>query len=357
MVRDTVSFLAGEGRRVFLDAEHFFDGYAADRAYALEVVRAAMESGAEVVALCDTNGGMLPDAGRRRRRRRGRAPRRRRVGIHCHNDTGCAVANSMAAVDAGATHVQGTINGYGERTGNADLLTVVSNLQIKRGLPLLETDRLREATRIAHSISEITNVPPYSRQPYVGCQRLRAQGRPARQRDQGRPRPLPAHRPRSTSATTCGCWCPTWPVAPASSSRAASSAATCPDDDDAAASASWPRSRTLELRGYTFDAADASFELLLRREVEGAGHDFFEVESWRVITDARGGEDALSEATVKVRGRRRAGRRAPARATARSTRSTTRCARRSRRPTPSSTSSSSSTSGCASSTPRTAPTP
>ena len=158
----------GEGRRVFLDAEHFFDGYAADRAYALEVVRAAMESGAEVVALCDTNGGMLPDqiadvvadaVG----------TTSARVGIHCHNDTGCAVANSMAAVDAGATHVQGTINGYGERTGNADLLTVVSNLQIKRGLPLLETGRLREATRIAHAIAEITNVPPYSRQPYVGA--------------------------------------------------------------------------------------------------------------------------------------------------------------------------------------------
>jgi 2-isopropylmalate synthase len=168
MVRDTVSFLRGEGRRVFLDAEHFFDGYSADRRYALEVVSAAMESGAEVVALCDTNGGMLPDqisdvvADTV-------AATQARVGIHCHNDTGCAVANSMAAVDAGASHVQGTINGYGERTGNADLLTVVSNLQIKRGLPLLEAGRLRDATRIAHSISEITNVPPYSRQPYVGA--------------------------------------------------------------------------------------------------------------------------------------------------------------------------------------------
>jgi 2-isopropylmalate synthase len=168
MVRDTVAFLAGEGRRVFLDAEHFFDGYAADRAYALEVIRAAMESGAEVVALCDTNGGMLPgqigdvvaDAV---------AATSARLGIHCHNDTGCAVANSMAAVAAGATHVQGTINGYGERTGNADLLTVVSNLQIKQGIPLLESAQLREATRIAHAISEITNVPPYSRQPYVGA--------------------------------------------------------------------------------------------------------------------------------------------------------------------------------------------
>src|SRR5665648_763891 len=167
MIRDTVSFLRGEGRRVFLDAEHFFDGYLADRAHALEVLRVAAEAGAEVIALCDTNGGMLPplvsdivadvlDASGAR------------LGIHCANDTGCAVANSLAAVAAGATHIQGTINGYGERTGNADLLTVVSNLQIKQGRKVLPESRLREATRIAHAISEITNVPPYSRQPYVG---------------------------------------------------------------------------------------------------------------------------------------------------------------------------------------------
>ena len=90
------------------------------------------------------------------------------LGVHCHNDTGCAVANTMAAVDAGATHVQGTVNGYGERTGNANILTLVSNLQIKQGMSLLAPERLREATRIAHAISEVTNVPPYSRQPYVG---------------------------------------------------------------------------------------------------------------------------------------------------------------------------------------------
>ena len=114
MIRDTVSFLRAEGRRVFVDAEHFFDGYAGDRAYALEAVRAAAEAGAEVIALCDTNGGMLPtqvadvvaDVV---------AATGARIGIHCHNDTGCAVANSMAAIDAGASHVQGTINGYGER--------------------------------------------------------------------------------------------------------------------------------------------------------------------------------------------------------------------------------------------------
>ncbi len=297
MVRDTVSFLTGEGRRVFLDAEHFFDGYAADRAYALEVLRAAMESGAEVVALCDTNGGMLPDqvadvvAD-------AVSSTSARVGIHCHNDTGCAVANSMAAVDAGATHVQGTINGYGERTGNADLLTVVSNLQIKRGLPLLEAGRLREATRIAHSISEITNVPPYSRQPYVGASAF-------------------AHKAglhASAIRIDPDLYQHTDPVHVGNDMRMLVSDMAGRasielkgrelgydlSGDDELLSRVLAKVKELELAGYTFDAADASFELLLRREVEGKGLDFFAVESWRVITDARGEASALSEATVKL---------------------------------------------------------
>ena len=131
--------------------------------------------------------------GRRRGARRALETTGVRVGIHCHNDTGCAVANTLAAVDAGATHVQGTLNGYGERTGNADLVSVVANLELKLGRPVLPEGRLRDATRIAHAVAEVTNFPPASRQPYVGSQRVRAQGRAARQRDQGRPEPLPAH--------------------------------------------------------------------------------------------------------------------------------------------------------------------
>src|SRR3954464_4076569 len=167
MIRDTVAFLVGEGRRVFLDAEHFFDGYRHDAAYALEAVRGAggggagggaayaleagrvaAEAGADVVALCDTNGGMLPHqvADVVHAVRSGSDAT---LGIHCHNDTGCAVANTLAAVDAGAAHVQGTLNGYGERTGNADLLAVVANLEIKLGRQVLPPGRLGEATRIA----------------------------------------------------------------------------------------------------------------------------------------------------------------------------------------------------------------
>ncbi|MFL6062665.1 MAG: citramalate synthase, partial [Marmoricola sp.] len=167
MVRDTVSHLTAEGQRVFLDAEHFFNGYRDNRDYALEVLRTAFEAGAEVAALCDTNGGMLPnwvsdvvqDVV---------ASTGGRIGIHAHNDTGCAVANSLAAVDAGATHVQGCINGYGERTGNADLINVVANLELKLDKQVLPHGLLREATRIAHAVAEVTNVPPSSRQPYGG---------------------------------------------------------------------------------------------------------------------------------------------------------------------------------------------
>ncbi len=302
MIRDTVSFLRSEGRRVFLDAEHFFDGYAADRAYALEAVRVAAESGAEVIALCDTNGGMLP----------GRVAdvvadvvgaTGARIGIHCHNDTGCAVANSMAAVDAGATHVQGTINGYGERTGNANLITIVANLQLKAGLDLIDPGRLRESTRISHAISEVTNVAPYSRQPYTGSSAF-------------------AHKAglhASAIKIDPDLYQHLDPVSVGNDMRMLVSDMAGrasielksrelgfdldPEDEQDAdlVRRVLAKVKELELRGYTFDAADASFELLLRREVAGGLPDYFDIESWRVITDSRGAEDAVSEATVKLR--------------------------------------------------------
>ena len=166
MISDTVKFLTGEGRRVFIDAEHFFDGYRANPAYALEVVKTSADAGAEVVVLCDTNGGMLPgwmgevvDAA-------GQVGVD--LGIHCHNDTGCAVANTIAAVDAGAMHVQGTINGHGERTGNADLITVLANLQLKYGWNIVAPDALAKVTATSHAVAAITHVQPNTRQPYVG---------------------------------------------------------------------------------------------------------------------------------------------------------------------------------------------
>ena len=298
MVRDTVTHLRAEGQTVFLDAEHFFDGYRRNRAYALEVLRTAAEAGAEVVALCDTNGGMLPDwvtevvqdvlisTGAR-------------VGIHAHNDTGCAVANSLAAVAAGATHVQGTVNGYGERTGNADLITVVANLELKTERQVVPAGMLRDATRIAHAIAEVTNFPPASRQPYVGTSAF-------------------AHKAglhASAIKVDPNLYQHMDPVGVGNDMRLLVS--------DMAGRASielkgkelgfdlsgdrelvtrvTDRVKAMEQRGFTFEAADASFELLLVEEVEGARPCYFDVESWRVITETRTGDEALSEATVKLR--------------------------------------------------------
>ncbi|MEE1617138.1 citramalate synthase [Brachybacterium sp. J153] len=174
MVRDTVEHLRGLDREVFVDAEHFFDGYLHDADYTASVVIAAYEAGAASVVLCDTNGGMLPhqvteivEDLRGRLDAAGLADAR--LGAHTHNDSGCAVANALTAVRAGITHVQGCVNGYGERTGNADLVTLLADLQLKMGLELLPAETLAETTRIAHAIGEIVNMPVTSRAPYVGA--------------------------------------------------------------------------------------------------------------------------------------------------------------------------------------------
>jgi 2-isopropylmalate synthase len=297
MISDTVAFLLSEGRRVFLDAEHFFDGFASDPAYALQVVRTAIDAGVEVVALCDTNGGMLPDRIAdvvRAVQDATAAP----LGIHCHNDTGCAVANSVAAVEAGAVHVQGTLNGYGERTGNADLLAVVANLELKHGRPVLPDGRLREATRIAHAVSEITNVPPYSRQPYVGASAFTHK----------------AGLHASAVKVDPGLYQHTDPARVGNDMRLLVSEMAgrasielkgrqlgydLSQDRDLVTRVA-DRVKVLEAKGYTFEAADASFEILLREEIEGRRPSFFEVESWRVITESRPDAEATSEATVKL---------------------------------------------------------
>ncbi|WP_235734727.1 citramalate synthase [Nocardioides alcanivorans] len=305
MVRDTVSHLRAEGQRVFLDAEHFFDGYRENRAYALEVLRTAAEAGTEVVALCDTNGGMLPPwvadvvhdvidtTGVR-------------VGIHCHNDTGCAVANSLAAVDAGASHVQGTVNGYGERTGNADLVTVVANLQLKLDRQVLPEGLLADATRIAHAVADVTNVPPASRQPYVGTSAF-------------------AHKAglhASAIKVDPFLYQHLDPMEVGNDMRLLVSdmagrasielkarqlgfdLSSETDEGRAVITRVTDSVKEKEARGYTFEAADASFELLLVEEVEGHPVSFFDVESWRVITETVDrvvpDEEAVSEATVKL---------------------------------------------------------
>ena len=332
MIADTVRHLTSEGQRVFLDAEHFFDGYRSNPAYALECVRAAAEAGAAVIALCDTNGGMMPtelgDTVRAVAEATGA-----RLGIHCHDDTGCGVANTLVAVEAGVSHVQGTANGYGERAGNANLFSVVAGLQLKKGQQVLQGAGIAEMTRIAHAISEVTNVTPDTHQPYVGVSafahkaglhasairvdpmlyqhidpaagrqrhadaRLR-HGRPGLDRAQGpraglRPvRRQGGHRPGHR---------------PGQGARGAG----------------------LLVRGGRRELRAAA-----ARRAGGRARRHFTVESWRVIVEQREDGVVTSEATVRLDGQGRARGRRRARATARSTRSTARCAPPWSRPSPS----------------------
>jgi 2-isopropylmalate synthase len=167
MIEDTVSYLVAQGRRVMYDAEHFFDGYTSDSSYALETLRAAKRGGAEVLVLCDTNGGGLPWR-IEEVTRAAVAALEHPIGIHAHDDTGCAVANSLAAVRGGARQVQGTVNGYGERCGNANLTVVVPNLELKMGLEAVGAPHLAELTHLSKYVAERANVTPDHHMPYAG---------------------------------------------------------------------------------------------------------------------------------------------------------------------------------------------
>jgi len=298
MVRDTVAHLRAEGQRVFLDAEHFFDGYRDNRDYALEVLRTAAEAGAEVTALCDTNGGMLPpwvadvvdDV---------IASTGVRVGIHCHNDTGCAVANTLAAVDAGATHVQGTLNGYGERTGNADLVSVVANLQLKLGRDVLPAGHLREATRIAHAVAEVTNFPPASRQPYVGVSAFAHKAGLHASAIKVDPN-LYQHMEPTLVGNDMRLLISDMAGRASIELKGRELGFELGADKELVTRVT-NKVKDLESRGYTFEAADASFELMLVEAVEGTRPSYVDIESWRVITDSKPGGEAVSEATIKLR--------------------------------------------------------
>jgi len=297
MIRDTVAHLTAEGRRVFLDAEHFFDGYRANPGYALEVVRAAAEAGAAVVALCDTNGGMLPaelgdvvttvaDA------------TGARLGIHCHDDAACAVANTLVAVEAGVTHVQGTANGYGERCGNANLFSVVAGLQLKKGRSVLPDGCLGDMSRIAHAISEITNVAPDTHQPYVGMSAFAHKAGLHASAVKVDPMlyqhvdpALTGNDMRMLVSDMAG---------RASVELKGRELGYDLSGDRGLTGAVVDRVKALEARGYTFEAADASFELLLRDELSAQRLRHFDVESWRVIVERRPDGALVSEATVKL---------------------------------------------------------
>ncbi len=306
MIADTVSYLVAEGHRVVVDAEHFFDGYRYDAAYARAAVETAFEAGAGVVALCDTNGGMVPAwVSQIVAEVRDALGPQAVLGMHAHNDSGCAVANTLAAVEAGCAHVQGTINGYGERTGNADLLAVVANLELKYGLPVLArqedgTSRLTDLTRIAHAISEITNISPFARSPYVGASAFAHKAGLHASAIRVDP-DLYQHIDPARIGNDMRM------LVSDMAGRASIELKGRELGFDLSASPEvlsrvTERVKDAEARGYTYEAADASFELLLVEEIEGKRPQYFSVESWRTIVERVGGRGtpANAEATVKL---------------------------------------------------------
>jgi 2-isopropylmalate synthase len=295
MIAESVSFLIGEGKRVILDAEHFFDGYAEDPSFALECVRAAAEAGAERVVLCDTNGGSLPMQVQAVVGTVHEALPHLALGIHTHDDSGCAVANSLVAVHAGATQVQGTINGIGERTGNANLVTLIADLQLKMGFQLMDAERLASLTETAHFIDEMLNRSPSANQPYVGRNAfahkagLHAAGVRADARTFEHVDPQLVGNDREMLVSEL-------------SGRATileKAAEAGLELDELSAQRTAQRVKDLEHRGYQFEAAEGSFELLMRRQ-SGHYQRLFELESWRVIVEKRAEGGVATEATIKL---------------------------------------------------------
>ena len=297
MVADTVAFLRAEGRRVFLDAEHFFDGYKHDPDTSLRVLEAAVTNGADVAVLCDTNGGMLP-LGIAEVVAEVAARTGFRLGIHCQDDTSCAVANSVAAVQAGATHVQCTANGYGERAGNADLFAVIGNLVTKLDMPVLPDGAFGELTRTSHALAEIANIAPDTHQAYVGTSAfahkagLHASAIKVDPELYNHMDPVAVGNGQRVLVTEM--------AGRASVELKGSELGLDLAGHPEAVSSVVSTVKEREARGWSFEAADASLELLMRSAMGDGAEAPFTLESYRVITEHRADGVVVAEATVKV---------------------------------------------------------
>lgn len=294
MVADSVGFLRAQGKRVFLDAEHFFDGFEENARFSLDVLRAAESAGAEVLVLCDTNGGTLPfDVERVVGTVRDAlgAP----LGCHFHNDSGCAVANSLIAVRQGVTQVQGCINGYGERTGNADLTAAVPDLSLKMGVETIGRERLGRLTAVSHHVAELVNIAPDPHQPFVG---VSAFAHKAGLHTSAIARSPQAYEHVDATAVGNGARFVVSEMA-GRSTVALKAAELGLELDDAALADVVDQLKELEHQGYHFEVADGSLELLMRRAT-GWKQQLFRLESHRVITDLREDGTWVTEATIKI---------------------------------------------------------
>jgi 2-isopropylmalate synthase len=304
MISDSVAYLRGQGRRVFFDAEHFLDGFKANRQYALQCVNAAVDGGAEVIVLCDTNGGTLPSEVYELVTEV-KKNTSIDLGIHTHNDGELAVANALAGVSAGVVQVQGTINGYGERCGNANLLSLAANLKLKLGISCLEDEELVQLTEIHHFVSEIVNLPTNPAQPFVGISAFGHKGG--------------LH--GSAVAKFEDSYQHIRPALVGNSTRMLVSDMAGRGNisyrlDQMGLNGVFSNSQILDLvteiksregEGYQYEGADASFEILVRRSLEGYSPSF-ELIDYMVIVQEKGepnsltgGGTPLTQATVKIK--------------------------------------------------------
>ncbi len=304
MVADSVEYLVGQGKRVFFDAEHFFDGHKRNPEFSLAVLEAAAMAGAEAVVLCDTNGGSLPpDIEAAVREVVDHVDCQ--VGIHLHNDTGCGVANALAAVRAGATQVQGTINGYGERVGNCDLVPIMANLELKMGIRCLPEGRLENLTSVAHHVAELVNFSVDPQQPYVGST---AFAHKAGLHTSALSRASDAYEHVAPETVGNGTRVLVSEMAGRSTLEMKAESLGI-ELDGKTVGAVIDTLKRLEHEGYHFEAADASLELLMRGAA-GWIQPYFSLESFSVSTDHRSGTNARlwneiavdveTEATVKI---------------------------------------------------------
>jgi 2-isopropylmalate synthase len=297
MIADSVAFLVAQGKRVVYDAEHFFDGYADDPAYALQCLLAAADAGAETVTLCDTNGGTLPPgvAAATVEAARALAHISVLIGIHCHDDAGCGVANTLAAVQAGASHVQGTMNGYGERCGNANLVSIIPSLQLKLGYECLTEPQLATLTEASHLLDELLNFTPDPDAPYVGRNAFAHKGGMHVAGVRTDPITFEHVDPAVVGNER--------ELLVSELSGKGTVQARAHDAgieiDDVVARRVVERVKELEHHGYHFEAADGSFELLLRKET-GEYEPLFRLESWRAIVEKRADGRVETEATIKI---------------------------------------------------------
>src|SRR6187549_730392 len=294
MIEDSLAFLRSEKKRVVYDAEHFFDGYRADPSYAVETLRAAIRGGAEVVTLCETNGGNMPWDVERIVAEVARLVNHP-IGIHAHDDTGCGVANSLAAVRAGARHVQGTINGFGERCGNANLSAIIPNLELKLGFETTCRTRLAEITELSLFVSEVANLVPNDHQAYVGRAAFAHKGGvhvAAMRRNpdsyQHIEPKLVGNEMRVVVSELSGRGNVLSKAEELGVSHAFSEQEALDDIKQA------------EARGISFESAEASIALLLRRK-DTTYRAPFQVLDYQTLVGKRFGSDTFAEATVKLR--------------------------------------------------------